>query len=162
MPLDKPSDGHWLTTSSDAHQQTNKNTCSLMTAHVSLNHTNMWNVRLIVPARPWRGRVIMFRKFVFFCFASSSVKAAWPASRALVWFGHGVYVFGMPSDLINCFSLAAADEVWLCWGGSPRHPDPNFLGEGSGHASVHWLPKIGYWKSIHRLIITMNLLISGH
>ena len=150
MPLDKPSDGHWLTTSTDAHQQINKNTCSLMTAHVSLNHTNMWNVSLIVPDHgegEWSCSASLF----FF-----------RASRALVWFGHGVYVFGMPSDLINCFSLAAADEVWLCWGESPRRPDPYFLWEGSGHASVHWLPKIVYWKSIHRLIITMNLLISGH
>ena len=66
MPLNSPSDGHQLTASSDAHHQVNKNTCSLMTAHVNLNYTKMWNVRVIVPARPWRGRVIMFRKFVVF------------------------------------------------------------------------------------------------
>ena len=37
-----------------------------MTAHDNLNYTKMMNVRVIVPARPWRGRVIMFRKFVSF------------------------------------------------------------------------------------------------
>ena len=71
-----------------------------MTAHVNLNYTKMWNVRVTVPARPWRVRVIMFRKFVFFFrkfLCASCVTRI--EGIGVIW--ARVYVFGMPSDLTN-------------------------------------------------------------